>query len=148
MRRRSWVSWKQQSFLGVGERTFRRWKRDRFEEDGGAGLLDRRLGEASGKRVPAEGANGKSRLSIRQWYQGFAAGRAPARASSQSQAQPALAAPGRRSPLQEKDLVEKEPRRGGAHRRKRQRRPMPGMMLVQDGSRHVWLEGSAAGLDH
>ncbi len=33
--------------LGVGERTFRRWCR-RYEEDGEAGLLDRRLGKASG----------------------------------------------------------------------------------------------------
>ena len=37
--------------LGVDERTFRRW-RQRFEDDGEAGLLDRRLGKASGKRVP------------------------------------------------------------------------------------------------
>jgi hypothetical protein len=28
-----------------------------------------------------------------------------------------------------------------AHRKKRQRRPLPGMMLHQDGSRHVWIEG-------
>ena len=33
--------------LGVGERTFRRWCR-RYEEDGEAGLLDRRIGKASG----------------------------------------------------------------------------------------------------
>ena len=31
--------------LGVCERTFRRW-RQRFEDDGEAGLLDRRLGKA------------------------------------------------------------------------------------------------------
>ena len=41
--------------LGVSERTFRRW-RDRFEEEGEAGLVDRRLGKASGKRVPADRA--------------------------------------------------------------------------------------------
>ena len=29
----------------------------------------------------------------------------------------------------------------GTHRRKRERRPLPGMMLHQDGSRHEWLEG-------
>ena len=34
----------------------------------------------------------------------------------------------------------KAPRKG-AHRRKRERRPLPGMMLHQDGSRHEWLEG-------
>ena len=39
--------------LGVSERTFRRWTR-RYEEEGEAGLLDRRLGKASGKRVPAQ----------------------------------------------------------------------------------------------
>jgi hypothetical protein len=32
----------------------------------------------------------------------------------------------------------------GAHRRKRERRPLPGMMLHQDGSRHEWLEGQPA----
>ena len=41
--------------LGVGERTFRRW-RDRYDEEGEAGLLDRRLGKASGKRVPVDRA--------------------------------------------------------------------------------------------
>ena len=41
--------------LGVSERTFRRWCL-RFEEDGASGLLDRRLGRASGKRVPVDRA--------------------------------------------------------------------------------------------
>jgi hypothetical protein len=35
-----------------------------------------------------------------------------------------------------------KPARGrSVHRKKRQRRPLPGMMLHQDGSRHVWIEG-------
>jgi transposase len=38
--------------LGIGERTFRRW-RHRFEEAGDAGLVDRRLGKVSGREVPA-----------------------------------------------------------------------------------------------
>ena len=42
--------------LGVNQRTFRRW-RQRFEGDGEAGLLDRRLGKASGKRVPVDRAD-------------------------------------------------------------------------------------------
>jgi transposase len=37
--------------LGVGERTFRRWT-ERFEEEGAAGLHDRRLGRPSPKRAP------------------------------------------------------------------------------------------------
>ena len=40
--------------LGVSERTFRRWTR-RYEEEGEAGLIDRRLGKTSGRRVPAIG---------------------------------------------------------------------------------------------
>ena len=40
-------------------------------------------------------------------------------------------------------VVPKAPRKG-AHRRKRERRPLPGMMLHQDGSRHEWLEGQGA----
>jgi hypothetical protein len=41
--------------LGVSGRTFRRW-RDRYDEEGGPGLLDRRLGKASGRRIPADRA--------------------------------------------------------------------------------------------
>src|SRR5256885_10576783 len=37
--------------LGVGERTFRRW-RQRYEDDGEAGLLDRRAAQIFGKRLP------------------------------------------------------------------------------------------------
>src|ERR671937_536226 len=40
--------------LGVAERTFRRW-RDRYEEEGEAGLADRRLGRPSPRRAPAGG---------------------------------------------------------------------------------------------
>src|SRR3974377_2168533 len=41
--------------LGMSERQFRRY-RDRYEEDGIDGLLDRRLGKPSPKRVPAADA--------------------------------------------------------------------------------------------
>ena len=40
------------------------------------------------------------------------------------------------------DLVKPAPRRG-AHRKQRRRRPMPGMLLIQDASRHAWLDGVA-----
>ena len=45
--------------------------------------------------------------------------------------------------LQSKGLLVRAKRRG-AHRRKRPRRPLPGMMLHQDGSRHEWLAGHDA----
>ncbi len=44
--------------------------------------------------------------------------------------------------LQWAGVVPKAPRKG-AHRRKRERRPLPGMMPHQDGSRHEWPEGQA-----
>jgi hypothetical protein len=45
--------------------------------------------------------------------------------------------------LQDAGLVKRAPRRG-AHRRKRSRRPLPGMLLHQDAARHAWLEGRPA----
>ena len=57
--------------LGVGERTFRRWCQ-RYEEDGEAGLLDRRLGKASGRRVPVDRADEVEAL-YRTRYPGFTA---------------------------------------------------------------------------
>jgi len=66
--------------LGVSERTFRRWTR-RYEEDGEAGLIDRRLGQASGKRVPVDRAEEVERL-YRERYQGFY-GQALSRASGE-----------------------------------------------------------------
>ena len=55
--------------LGVSERTFRRWTR-RYDEEGESGLVDRRLGKASGRRVPADRAEEVERL-YRERYQGF-----------------------------------------------------------------------------
>ena len=57
--------------LGIGERTFRRW-RQRFEDEGEAGLLDRRLGKASGKRVPSDRSDEVEAL-YRTRYAGFTA---------------------------------------------------------------------------
>src|ERR1700735_552732 len=55
--------------VGVSERTFRRW-RDRYDGDGAAGLIDRRLGKASWRRVPVDRAEEVERL-YRERYQGF-----------------------------------------------------------------------------
>jgi hypothetical protein len=46
-----------------------RWTR-RYEEEGEAGLLDRRLGKASGWRIPSDRADEVERL-YRERYQGF-----------------------------------------------------------------------------
>ena len=125
--------------LGVSERTFRRWCR-RFEEEGETGLLDRRLGRRSAKRVPLDDEQEIERL-YRTRYRDFTA-----RHFHEHLARDHLfrwSYTWTRLFLQSKGLLEQAPRRG-AHRRKRPRRPLPGMMLHQDGSRHAWLEGQPA----
>src|SRR6202795_560045 len=125
--------------LGVSERTSRRWTR-RYEEDGEVGLLDRRLGHASGKRVPADRAVEGERL-YRERYQGFTVKHFPEHLIKDHGF--GWGYTWLKLHLQWAGVVPKAPRKG-AHRRKRERRPLPGMMLHQDGSRHEWLEGQAA----
>ena len=127
------------ALLGVSERTFRRWQA-RYEEEGEAGLLDRRLGKASGKRVPVDREQEVETL-YRQRYAGFRAKHFHEHLVKDHGF--AWGYTWTKTFLQSRGLLPKAPRKG-AHRRKRERRPLPGMMLHQDGSRHVWLEGQPA----
>jgi hypothetical protein len=109
-------------------------------EEGEAGLLDRRLGKASGRRVLSDRAEEVERL-YRERYQGF---------TVKHFHEHLVADHGfgwgytwTKLHLQWAGVVAKAPRKG-AHRRKRERRPLRGMMLHQDGSRHEWLEGEPA----
>jgi transposase len=125
--------------LGVSERTFRRWC-VRFEDAGATGLLDRRLGQGSGKRVPSE-REAEVEALYRGRYSGFTAKHFHVHlvrdhAFTWGYTWTKLF-------LQSKGLLARAKRRG-AHRRKRPRRPLPGMMLHQDGSLHEWLAGHAA----
>jgi transposase len=125
--------------LGVGERTFRRW-RDRYAEEGEAGLLDRRLGKVSAKRVPAE-REAEVEALYRNRYAGFTAKHFHERLVQHHSF--AWGYTWTKAFLHSKGLLERAKRRG-AHRRKRPRRPLPGMLLHQDGSRHEWLGGQPA----
>jgi transposase len=125
--------------LGVGERTFRRW-RQRYEDDGEAGLLDRRLGKASGKRVPLDREVEVETL-YRTRYSGFTAKHFHEILVRHHKF--TWGYTWTKTFLQSKGLLVKAKKRG-AHRRKRPRRPLPGMMLHQDGSRHDWLGGQPA----
>ena len=124
--------------LGVSERTFRRWG-GRYEEEGEAGLLDQRLGKASGKRVPVDREQEVEAL-YRQRYAGFTAKHFHEHLVKDHRFRWGYT--WTKLFLQAKGLLPKAPRKG-AHRRRRERRPLPGMMLHQDGSRHQWLEGAA-----
>ena len=122
--------------LGMSERSFRRYRR-RYEEEGVYGLVGRRLGEASARRVPTDQVTwvlDEYRTRYRGWTvkhfhdhlrdrHGFV-----------------WSYTWTKTALQRAGLVSKAQRRG-AHRRRRQRKPCIGMMLHQDGSRHEWLAG-------
>jgi transposase len=122
--------------LGVTERTFRRW-RDRPREDGVEGLVDRRLGRVSGRRAALAEIERMLGLYVEQYSDftvkhfheqmvkrhGYKLGYTVTRLS-----------------LQAASLVRPAPRRS-VHRKKRTRRPLPGMMLHQDASRFPWLGG-------
>lgn len=122
--------------LGMHERTFRRWVR-RFEESGDDGLADRRLGRRSGRAVARSDCEEIERL-YRERYQGFTAKHFHEYlAMSHGYS---LSYSWTKGFLQARGLLARAPRRG-AHRRKRPRRPMVGMMLHQDASKHAWLDG-------
>jgi transposase len=125
--------------LGMSERTFRRWVR-RFEDDGEEGLHDRRLGRASGRAVPGERREEVERLYLER-YRGFTAKHFHEHLVREHGF--SWGYTWTKTYLQGRGLLAKAPRRG-AHRRKRPRRPMVGMMLHQDASRHAWLAGRAA----
>jgi transposase len=122
--------------LGMGERTFRRW-RHRFEQDGEAGLVDRRLGKASGREVPAAAAESVEEL-YRRHFVGFTAKHFHEHLVRDHGFRWGYT--WTKTFLQSRGLLERAKRRG-AHRRKRPRRPLQGMMLHQDGSRHEWISG-------
>jgi transposase len=128
--------------LGLSERSFRRWYQ-RYEEEGQDGLLDRRLGKPSPRRVPEEWADRVEQLYLER-YAGFTARhfwehlvKDHGFPFSYSWA---------KTFLHRRQLVPLAPRRG-PHRKKRERRPLVGMMLHQDGSRHRWVPGLEAELD-
>jgi transposase len=122
--------------LGIDERTFRRWCR-RYREDGEAGLADRRLGKPSGRQVPVDQCERIAEL-YETRYKGFTAKHFHehlVRDHGYSWGYTWT-----KTFLHRAGLLKAAPRRG-AHRRKRPRRPLPGMMLHQDGSPYVWIAG-------
>ncbi len=121
-------------WLGVSERTFRRW-RGRYGEEGAEGLLDRRLGKVSAHRIGADEVDRIVAL-YRDRYAGWSVQHFHERAVERH----GLAASygWTKSVLHASGLVRPAVRRG-AHRKKRPRQPVPGLLLHQDGSRHLWL---------
>jgi len=122
--------------LGMSERTFRRYLQ-RFEADGEDGLRDRRLNRRSGRAVPDEVAFEVERL-YRERYDGFTAKHFHEHLERDHKFRWGYT--WTKTFLQDLGLIAKAKMRG-AHRRKRPRRPMVGMLLHQDASPHEWIEG-------
>ena len=123
----------------MSERQFRRY-RDRFEEEGKTGLIDRRLGKPSEKRIEAAAVDRMLEL-YRTVYGGWNVKHFHEHGVRDHKF--TWGYTWTKTFLHSKGLLERAERRG-AHRRKRPRRPLPGMMLHQDGSRHAWLGGQPA----
>jgi transposase len=126
--------WAAAEILGVTDRTMRRW-RERLDKDGYAGLADRRKGKPSAQRIPlatVEQVLGLYKetyydLNIRHFHEKLRDEHAIE--LSYTWVQKALQGAG---------LVARRHKRG-PHRRRRPRRPLPGMLLHIDGSKHRWL---------
>src|SRR5437764_1719591 len=126
--------WQAAEIIGVSCRQMRRWQR-RYEEHGYEGLRDRRRGRVSEKRVPLEQVEEVLRLYQDQYYdfnvRHFHEKLAAEHGLKLSYTFVKLA-------LQGAGLVKKG-RQRGVHRKRRPRRPLPGMLLHIDGSQHQWF---------
>lgn len=124
------------TILGVSDRHMRRMKA-RYEQYGVHGLQDQRAGRPRARRVSAVTIQEVCRLK-REVYADFSMKHFHEKATEKHGLK--LSYTLMRSVLQDAGLVEKAPGRG-KYRRKRERRPMVGMMLHMDGSTHEWLPG-------
>jgi len=130
------ITWSQAAeIIGISDRQMRRWK-GRYEAHGYDGLFDRRRGKPSPQRVPLKLAEEVLRLyrekyadlNVRHFHEKL--GEAHNIKLSYTWVKLALQGAG---------LVAKG-RKRGVHRKRRARRPLPGMLLHLDGSRHQWFQ--------
>lgn len=121
--------------LGMCERSFRRYL-GRYESEGLEGLIDRRLEQVSNRRAPVDEVmalteqyrsrhTGWNVKHFHSWYRRSGGTRSYTWVKNR---------------LQEAKLVPKAEKRG-AHRKRRERSALPGMMIHQDGSSHEWVIG-------
>jgi transposase len=120
--------------LGIHERTFRRWSQ-KYEEEGASGLADKRLDKIAHNAASVDEVitvitlfeTRYSNFNVSHFYEKWQTEHGGTRGYTWV-----------KKCLQEAGLVAKAKSKG-KHRRKRPRKPMPGMMLHQDGSNHEWV---------
>jgi hypothetical protein len=122
--------------LGVCERSFRRYAQ-RYETGGLEALVDRRLSQISQRRAPVDEVMQVADLyraryagwNVRHFHSWYVREHAGARSYSWV-----------KNTLQGAGAVKRAKGRG-KHRKRRERAPLPGMMVHQDGSTHQWIAG-------
>jgi transposase len=127
--------WQAAEIIGLSDRSMRRW-RERYEEFGYDGLFDRRQGKPSPKRVPVavvEQVLGLYRdryfdLNVRHFHEKL-----------HREHGVDLSYTWVKLALQGAGLVTRG-RKREVHRKRRPRRPLPGMLLHIDGSHHRWFQ--------
>src|SRR3989440_789455 len=127
--------WQAAEIIGISDRHMRRW-RERYEEFGYDGLFDRRRGKPSPKRVPlalVEQVLGLYRekyfdLNVSHFHEKL-----------RQEHEIELSYTWVKMALQGAGLVAADKKRG-VHRKRRERRPLPGMLLHIDGSQHRWFQ--------
>jgi transposase len=127
--------WQAAEIIGISDRSMRRW-RERYEEFGYDGLFDRRRGKPSPKLVPLATVERVLSLYRKQYFdlnvQHF-------HEKLRDQHEIQLSYTWVKKALQGAGLVA-QGRKRGVHRKRRPRRPLPGMLLHIDGSRHRWFQ--------
>jgi len=127
--------WQAAEIIGISDRSLRRWK-VRYDAHGYDGLFDRRRGKPSPKRVPMKIAEEVLRLygekyadlNVRHFHEKL-----------EEVHRIKLSYTWVKLALQGAGLVKKG-RKRGVHRKRRPRRPLPGMLLHLDGSRYQWFQ--------
>lgn len=121
--------------LGVTDRTFRRYIHS-YESLGLEGLSDKRIERASHRKAPVDEVmrlhesygkdyRGWNVKHFYSWYKKDGGTRSYSWVKDS---------------LQSAQLVKKLPSKG-KHRKRRERSPLPGMMIHQDASTHLWVPG-------
>ena len=127
--------WQAAEILGISDRHMRRW-RERYVEEGYNGLFDRRRGKPWCRRVPVAMVEKVFALYREKYFdlnvQHF-------HEKLQAEHGIELSSTWVKQALQGAGLVARG-RKRGAHRKRRERRPLPGMLLHIDGSRHQWFQ--------
>lgn len=127
--------WQAAEILGISDRHMRRW-RERYEEEGYNGLMDRRCGKPSRRRVPLATVE-KVLALYREKYFDMNVQHFHEKLGAEHGVE--LSYTWVKQALQGAGMVARG-RKRGVHRKRRARRPLPGMLLHIDGSRHQWFQ--------